>query len=49
MWLSLPFLYLFLQGYCYILLLSWLPGRRSDRRRPRSSPLVVEDGGATGA
>ncbi len=27
MWLSLPFLYLFLQGYCYMTLLSLLPDR----------------------
>ncbi|HRC83990.1 MAG TPA: glycosyltransferase [Thermoanaerobaculia bacterium] len=35
MWLSLPFLYLFLQGYCYIFLLSLLPNLRARRGLPR--------------
>ena len=30
MWPSLPFLYLFLQGYTYMFLLSVLPARRGD-------------------
>ncbi len=31
MWLSLPFLYLFVHGYCYMLLLSMLSGRTAAR------------------
>jgi hypothetical protein len=36
MWASLPFLYLFVQGYTYIFLLSVLPMLR--RGGPRSAP-----------
>ncbi len=35
MWPSLPFLYLFLQGYTYMFLLSVLPARRSGGGAPR--------------
>ena len=42
MWLSLPFLYLFLQGYTYMFVLSVLPllGRRAGRAAP---PLPLSD------
>ena len=35
MWPSLPFLYLFLQGYTYMFLLSVLPARRGGGSSPR--------------
>ena len=38
MWSSLPFLYLFLQGYCYILLLSLL--------RPVTGPRTLQTAGS---
>ena len=47
MWPSLPFLYLFLQGYTYMFLLSVLPARRA--RRGSSPPLPeIEAESATG-
>ena len=44
MWPSLPFLYLFLQGYTYMFLLSVLPSRRG--RRDDSPELPEGDGEA---
>jgi len=44
MWPSLPFLYLFLQGYTYMFLLSVLPARRVRRAySPTVSELETEN------
>ncbi len=42
MWPSLPFLYLFLQGYTYMFLLSVLPARRGRA----TDPAELAPGGA---
>ncbi|HEX2252948.1 MAG TPA: cellulose synthase family protein [Thermoanaerobaculia bacterium] len=38
LWASLPFLYLFLQGYLFVFLLSVVPGRAGRSRAPRVQP-----------
>lgn len=53
MWLSLPFLYLFLQGYCFMALLSALsdrlPALRSRSLAPRAAPVRPAAGRPTAA
>ncbi len=46
MWLSLPFLYLFLQGYSYMFLLSVVPAlrRAAKQSQPKTQSMEVERG-----
>ena len=48
MWSSLPFLYLFLQGYCYMYGLSLVSGgflgRHRSAARPATAPISMDSG-----